>query len=78
MSHTDAQRLEHEPLPWKRVRPGLYRADLAPTIGRAEIERGAETGTWYWTVMLWDATHCGRSYTLKAAKASVNLWELMR
>lgn len=36
-----------KPLPkWKRLRPGLYRIKCHE--GEGHVERGAETGAWYW------------------------------
>lgn len=58
---------------WQRMRPGLYR--VLATNGRGMVERGEQTGVWWW---LWqprggdkhDRLH-GREMLLVDAKAIV-------
>jgi hypothetical protein len=55
---------------WRRVRPGLYR--LVDSTGNysAWIERGAETGLWWWEAWDEDGTlSAGNRMTLVVAKA---------
>lgn len=63
--------MNKQAMKWKRVRPGLYR--LNDDEGEvAFIERGAETGLWWWSVDLvgaWPET--GNADALRDAKQTV-------
>lgn len=53
------------PVQWKRVRPGLYHMlDGVRYLGL--VERGAETGWWWWSVGT--KGDAGRMPTLRQAK----------
>lgn len=61
---------------WKRIRPGLYTVE--DTEDEVIVERGAETGWWYFTVYRskdFVGEH-GRAERLKYAKARTE--ELLR
>jgi cation diffusion facilitator CzcD-associated flavoprotein CzcO len=58
---------------WRRVRPGLYhlyRMTKAGVQFLALVERGAETGQWWWK----QGGRSGRASLLASAKAHAEVW----
>jgi hypothetical protein len=61
---------------WRRIRPGYYRA-RASIRSHAVIERGDETGRWWWTVYNYGAGwHSG--WALRLVDAQYQAGEVLR